>query len=155
VSMTVEQQGFSVAGNPANAEAGLSTPASKPDSSLLAALTGSDAVADRAMALKTRRAVYNALAARRTGREQGRRHLFIALLITGALTLALAPALWAGMDDMLAGETLLDLPGMLVALGVTLFAAVAAVLFLVGSNVGSDRVGSDRRTSQTARQSRR
>ena len=117
-----------------------------PDPRILAALTGTDAVRDRALALRTRRAVYNAVMDRRTDREQGRRNLFIALLITGALTLALAPALWAGIDDMIGGETLLDLPGMLAALGMTLFAAVAAVLFLVGG---------DHRAPQAARSQRR
>ena len=105
-----------------------------PDPNLVAALSGSNASADRALALRTRRAIYNALVDRRANREQGRRHLFIALLLTGGLTLALAPALWAGIDDMLAGETLFDLPGMLAALGMTLFAAVAAVLFLLSDD---------------------
>lgn len=116
------------------------------DSQLLAALTGTDAAADRALSLRTRRAVYNAGMARRTDRELGRRNLSVAVLVTGALTLALAPALWAGIDDMLGGETLFDLPGMLVALGMTLFAAVAAVLFLLGD---------DRRTPQTAARNQR
>ena len=111
------------------------------DSQLLAALVGTDAAADRALSLRTRRAVYNAGAARRANRQLGRRNLSIAVLVTGALTLALAPALWAGIDDMLGGETLFDLPGMLIALGMTLFAAVAAVLFLLDE---------DRRTPQAA-----
>ncbi len=118
----------------------------KADPQLVAALTGNDASADRALALRTRRAVYNALSEQRTDRQQGRRNLSVALLITGALCLALAPALWSGIDDMLGGETLLDLPGMLVALGMTLFAAVAAVLFLLGD---------DRRSSGAARTHRR
>ena len=102
------------------------------DPRLIDALTGRDAGAERAVALKTRRAVYHAVMDQRSERDQGRRSLLFALLLTGALTLALAPALWAGIDDLLGGETLLDLPGMLVALGMTLFAAVAAVLFLLG-----------------------
>ena len=121
-------------------------PAARPDPRVVAALSGSDAVADRALALRTRRAVYNAVMDQRTHREQERRNLFIALLITGALTLALAPALWAGIDDMLGGDNLLDLPGMLIALGMTLLAAVAAVLFLLGG---------DRRAPQAARSQRR
>lgn len=112
------------------------------DASVIAALTGQNAQADRALAMRTRRAVYNTVMDRRVDREQDRRHLVIALLITGALTLALAPAIWSGIDDMLGGETLLDLPGMLVALGMTLFAAVAAVLFLLGG---------DQRTPQVVR----
>ncbi len=133
-----EQPGFSRAGSNSRPD--------RPDPRVIAALSGSDAVAERALALRTRRAVYNAAVDRRTGREQDRRNLFIALLITGALTLALAPALWAGIDDILGGETLLDLPGMLVALGATLLAAVAAVLVLLGN---------DPRSPQAARSQRR
>lgn len=116
------------------------------DPELLAALTGTDAARERAVALRTRRAVYKALATRRADRQDGRRNLLAALAMAGALALALAPALWAGMDDLLGGETLLDLPGMLVLLGVTLCAAVAAVLFLMGD---------DRRATQPSRGSRR
>ncbi len=117
-------------------------PGAGPDRQVIAALTGHDAPADRALSLRTRRAVYNAVMDQRTDREQGRKNLVIALLLTGGLTIALAPALWSGIDDMLAGETLLDLPGMLVALGMTLFGAVAAGLFLLGG---------DRQTLQTVR----
>ncbi len=117
-----------------------------PDPRVVDALTGRDAGAERAVALRTRRAVYHAVMDHRSERDQGRRNLLFALLLTGALTLALAPALWAGIDDLLGGETLLDLPGMLVALGMTLFAAVAAVLFLLGG---------ERRAPQTARSGRR
>ena len=116
------------------------------DAGLLAALTGTDAAGERAVALRTRRAVYKAMAARRADKQDGRRNLLVALAMAGALTLALAPALWAGMDDLLGGETLLDLPGMLVLLGVTLCAAVAAVLFLMGE---------DRRAVQPSRGQRR
>lgn len=103
-----------------------------PDARVVDALTGRNAEGERAVALRTRRAVYHAVMDQRNERDQSRRNLLLALLLTGALTLALAPALWVGMDDLLGGETLLDLPGMLVALGMTLFAAVAAVLFLLG-----------------------
>ena len=103
-----------------------------PDPDVVAALSGGSATADRALSLRTRRAIYSATMAQRSARHSDRRNLSIAFLVTGALTLALAPALWAGMDDLLGGETLLDLPGMLVALCVMMFAAVAAVLSLLG-----------------------
>ncbi len=122
------------------------SPRNVADPRVVAALTGNDAGAERAVSLRTRRAVYNAVMEERSGRKDGRRNLFIALLITGTLTLLLAPALWSGIDDMLGGETLLDLPGMLVALGMTLFAAVAAVLFLLGD---------DRKLPQTMRGNQR
>ncbi len=109
-------------------------PCKPSDPGLLAALTGTDAARERAVSLRTRRAVYNALVTRRADRQDGRRNLLVALAMAGALALTLAPALWAGVDDLLGGETLLDLPGMLVLLGVTLCAAVAAVLFLLGDD---------------------
>ena len=117
-----------------------------PDPRLLDALTGRDAASERAVSLRTRRAVYHVLAERRSGREQGRRNLLLALLLTGMVTFALAPALWAGMDDLLGGENLLDLPCMLIALGMTLFAAVASVLFLLSR---------ERAAPHTVRNSRR
>ena len=105
---------------------------SEHDPALLAALIGADADRQRAVALRTRRAVYNAVAAKRADRTAGRRNLLIALLVTGTLTLAMIPALWAGMDNLLGGEALLDWPSMLVMFGITLCAAVAAVLCLLG-----------------------
>ncbi len=122
------RQAFPEAAHPAETALAIG----KPDPRVVDALTGRDADAERAVALRTRRAVYHAVMDQRNERDQGRRHLLFALLLTGVLTLALAPALWVGIDDLLGGETLLDLPGMLVALGMTLFAAVAAVLFLLG-----------------------
>ncbi len=103
----------------------------QPDPELLAALTGGSAIADRALSLRTRRAVYSAQVARRSTREQGRRHLFIVLLIAGAFVFAMAPAIWAGIDDMLGGETLLDGPGMVITFSITLFGALAAVFSLL------------------------
>ena len=106
-------------------------PEIEPD--LLATLTGRNAELARALSLRTRRAVYNAAVDRRADRDHQRRHLIIALLITAALVFALAPALWDGIQGILAGEGLLDMPGMILALSLAFFAAVAAVLFLVGA----------------------
>ncbi len=117
-----------------------------PDPRVIAALCGGEASSDRALALRTRRSVYNAIAARRSDRVQERRSLLLALLLIGALALALAPALWAGVDEIAGGGSLLDLPGMLIALGMTMSAAVAAVLFLVFN---------DRRSPEQARNGRR
>ena len=111
----------------------------KPDPLVIAALAGTDGERERALGLRTRRAVHNAAAARSGARAEERRSLLIALVLTGALALALAPALWAGFDDILGGETLLDLPGMLIALGVFLCVAVAAALLLAGGKQESTR----------------
>lgn len=109
----------------------LAQPKEQMDPRLLAGLTGADARADRALSLKTRRAVYNAGVSQRGDREQGRRNLSVAVLITGVFIFALAPTVWAGLEDLMSGDGLTSLPGMLIALCMTLFAAVAAVLFLL------------------------
>ena len=110
------------------------------DPDLMDSLMGSNATADRALALRTRRAIYNAQVARRSDREQGRRQFFIILLIAGAFVFAMAPALWAAIDDLLGGETLLDLPGMVIAFGITLFAALASVFSLLTRERGTAAV---------------
>ncbi len=108
-----------------------SQPVPQPDPQVIAALSGAHASQDRALALRTRRAVSSTLRWHRIDRAQERRSLLLALLLTLALAFALAPAIWAGFDELTGGGTLLDLPGMLLALGVTLSLAVAAVLFLL------------------------
>ena len=105
----------------------------EPDAGLLDALTGRDASAELAVALKTRRAVYIAAVEQRTERSEERRHIVLAVVVCATLALLLVPALWAGIDDVMTGETLLDLPGMLVALGLTLFSAMLAVFFVISS----------------------
>jgi hypothetical protein len=109
----------------------------RPDPKVLAALTGTDAAGELAVSLRTRRAVFNAVMSRRTDRAEGRRNLFLALLVTGGLVFALAPTVWSGMEDLLGGDTLTDLPGMVAALCMTLFAAVVAVLFLMRSDIAA------------------
>ncbi len=109
----------------------MNAPETQPDPRVLAALSGAEAGSDRALALRTRRAVYHTLTARRSDRMQERRSLLLALLLTGTLAIALAPAIWAGADELFGGGSLLDLPGMLIALGITFSFAVAAVLLLV------------------------
>ncbi len=122
----------------------------KPDPRVVAALCGAEAARDRALALRTRRSVYNALAARRSDRAGERRSLILALLLTGALALALAPAVWAGIDGVLGSDSILDLsgdlPGLLAAFGASVIAALAAALFFIGEN---------RRSPEHARDGRR
>ena len=98
---------------------------------LVASLNGLNAAADHAMVQRTRRRVYMAAAAEREGRMVQRRHIGIAILVATALFVLLTPALWSGVDDVLGGELLLDMPGMIAAFVLTLFAGVAAVLFLL------------------------
>jgi hypothetical protein len=111
---------------------------------LLSALTSGGH--DRAVGLKTRRAVFNASREMHAGRAVGRRNLFIALLTSGAVTLLLVPAIWSGLNEMLGGATLVDTPVMLAALGMMLFSGVGAALFLLRD---------DQRVSRSARHPRR
>lgn len=101
------------------------------DPRVVAALAGSDADAERLLALKTRRAVYKAALATKDDQAQGRRNLFTALVVGGVLAMMILPAIWSGLQEIISGAAVTDLPVMLSALGVMLFAAVAAVLFLL------------------------
>jgi hypothetical protein len=99
---------------------------------LIAALSGLDANRNRALTNRTRRAVHDAATDMREGRHISRRSSAIAMLILAGFLMLLSPAIWSSIDDAFGGGTLLDLPGIVAALAFTLFAAVAAVLFLIG-----------------------
>jgi hypothetical protein len=114
------------------------------DRELLSALTSGGN--DRAVGLRARRAVFNASREMQAGRAIGRRNLFIALLTSGLVTLLLVPAIWSGLNEMLSGATLTDMPVMLAALGMMLFSGVGAALFLLRD---------DRRVARNTRHSRR
>jgi hypothetical protein len=100
-------------------------------SGLVAAIAGLDADRERAVVQRTRRRVYIAAMAQSHERSLQRRHAGIAILVAAALFLLLTPALWSGVDDMLGGELLTDMPGLVAAFVLTLFAGVFAVLFLL------------------------
>lgn len=115
------------------------TPQSRPahDPQLIAAIRGLDANGGRALANRTRRVVHDAAQDIEEGHHRRRRSSAIALLVLAGLFMLLSPAIWNSVDDLLGGEPMLDLPGMVAALAFTLFAAIAAVLFLVSGQ--SDR----------------
>ncbi len=106
------------------------TPSSEKES-LITALAGLEADSERSVVQRTRRNVYIAAVAQHEGRSLNRRHVGIAIMVAAVLFVLLAPALWSGVDDLLGGEHLTDLPGLLAAFVFTLFAGVAAVLFLL------------------------
>jgi hypothetical protein len=99
---------------------------------LITALAGLEADAERSVVQRTRRNVYIAAVDHHEGRTLRRRHVGIAILVAAVLFVLLTPALWSGVDDLLGGEHLTDLPGLVAAFVFTLFAGVAAVLFLLG-----------------------
>ena len=124
----------------------LTAGAQAPDPGLVAALTGAAGDADRALAMRTRRSVYNAAKNSRAERAEGKRNLLIALVTAVVLAMMLLPAIWSGVEEMVSGAALTDLPVMLAAFGIMLFAAMTAALFLLGD---------DRRASHGARHTRR
>jgi hypothetical protein len=124
-------------GSPRNVQSGPTGPEENrvlPEDSagLVSALKGLDANRARALTNRTRRAVHEAAANLQEGRHLSRRSTGIALLTLVGLVVLLSPAIWNSVDDMLGGDFLLDTPGIVAAMAFTLFAAVAAVLFLVG-----------------------
>jgi hypothetical protein len=115
-----------------NAAPSAETPQDQAPSELLAALSGLDANRDRALTNRTRRAVHEASATLQEGRHLSRKSTGIAILTLAGFIVLLSPAIWNSVDDMLGGDFQLDTPGIVAAMAFTLFAAVAAVLFLVG-----------------------
>ena len=116
------------------------TPAQGTDPALLAALSGTDATRERVLGQRTRRAMLAAIGDIDAERRNRRRGIMLGVLIVAALVMVLSPAIWNAVDELLGGEFLLDLPGMIAALTFTLFAAVAAVLCWVGMHGGRRRL---------------
>jgi len=98
------------------------------DPEILQALTGLNADASLAVAQRTRRAVREAAFNLREDRKRRRRNKGLALLAAAGLITLLTPALWSGVDEILAGEHLSDLSAMFTLTALTLFSAVIAAL---------------------------
>jgi hypothetical protein len=90
-----------------------------------------DNEANGRLALKTRRAVRDEVIATQERRMRQRHNLGWALMGFGFLLLLLAPAIWNGLEDLLAGEHLFDLPALVTCLILMLFSATFAVLIAV------------------------
>jgi hypothetical protein len=101
-------------------------PAADPE--LIQALTGLNANASLAVALRTRRAVRDAALNLREDKGRRRRNRGLALLGALGFLILLTPALWSGVDEIFAGEHISDLPTMFTLLALTLFSAVVAAL---------------------------
>ncbi len=110
-----------------------------PDPSVLAALTGHSASLERAASLRTRRAVYNAALAQRASRSTHRRNVFLAVAIVAVLILMALPAIWSGVEEMIGGGNMVDLPMMLAVFGTMMLAAMASALYLIGSRRANAR----------------
>ena len=90
-----------------------------------------DRSADILVAQKTRRAVRDEVISIGERRTRQRHTLGVALLGLGCLLLLLAPAIWNGLEDLLAGEHILDLPASIAFLILMLFPAMLAALIAV------------------------
>ena len=83
------------------------------------------------LAQKTRRAVRDEVISTQERRARQRHNLGWALMGFGFLLLLLAPAMWSGLEDLLAGEHLFDLPALVTCLILMLFTAMFAALIAV------------------------
>ena len=90
-----------------------------------------DSDANLVLAQKTRRAVRDAVISTQERRMRQRRSLGLAIIGFVFLLVVLAPALWNGIEDLLAGEHLFDLPTLLAFSVLMLFPAMLAALIAV------------------------
>ncbi len=103
-----------------------------------------DSDATLVVAQKTRRAVRDAVISTQERRARQRRSLGLAIIGFVFLLVMLGPALWNGMEDLLAGERLFDLPTLLAFSALMLFLAMLAALIAVWKSqrdVEQDRGG--------------
>lgn len=106
---------------------------------LLRAVSGRDAGAQLPVVARTRRAIRIANETRREDGERGRRAFGISLFAGCALFLLLAPGLWYGLDDLIAGEHFADLPTQVALVSTLLMmSVVAALAVLWRSRSGQD-----------------
>ena len=87
--------------------------------------------ADLRVAQKTRLAVRDAVISNQEGRVRRRRNMGMAILGFVALLVLLGPPLWNGLEDLLAGEHIFDLPTMVALFILMLLPAILAALIAV------------------------
>ena len=106
-----------------------------------------DSDANRVLTQKTRRAVRDEVISTQERRVRQRRNLGLAIIGFVSLLVMLGPALWIGMEDLLAGERLFDLPAQVAFLIAMLLLAMLAALIAVWK--GQHHVQHDRRGFET------
>jgi hypothetical protein len=104
---------------------------SRQNSDVARAIAWSDCDATLALAQKTRRAVRDEVISTQERRVRARRNLGFAIFSFVGLFVLLAPAIWNGLEDLLAGEHLFDLPTLVAFLILMLFSTMLAVLIAV------------------------
>jgi hypothetical protein len=128
------------------------SPASSSEKNVASALSTAgwpDYDANLRLAQKTRRAVRDEVISIHERRTRQRYNMGLALLGFGCLLLLLAPAIWNGLEDLLAGEHLFDFPTLVAFLVLMLFPAMLAALFAVWK--GKQDVEHDRGGVETGR----
>ncbi len=108
-----------------------------------------DCDANLVVAQKTRRAVRDAVISTQEQRVRHLRVMGFALIGFLFLAVLLAPAIWNGLEDLLAGEHIFDLPAMVAFLILMLFPAMLAALIAVWK--GKQDVEHDRGGFETFR----
>lgn len=108
-----------------------------------------DCDANLVLAQKTRRAVRDAVISTREKRALQRRNLGFAILGFVSMLVLLAPAIWTGIEDLLAGEHLFDLPALVSFITLMVFSAMLAALIAVWK--GQQDVEHDRGGFETFR----
>jgi hypothetical protein len=83
------------------------------------------------VAMKTRRAVRDAVITDQEGRVRQRRNLGMAIAGFVALLMLSGPAIWNGMEDLMAGEHILDLPVLIAVFVLMLLLSMLAALIAV------------------------
>jgi hypothetical protein len=108
-----------------------------------------DCDANLVLAQKTRRAVRDAVIATHERRALQRRNLGFAIAGFFSLLVLLSPAMWIGIEDLLAGEHLFDLPALVSFIILMVFSAMLAALIAVWK--GQQDVEHDRGGFETFR----
>jgi len=101
------------------------------------------------LAQKTRRAVRDEVISTQERRVRQLRVMGVALTGFLCLMVLLAPAIWNGMEEILAGEHILDLPAQVALISFMLFPAMLAALIAFWK--GKQDVELDRRGFETFR----
>jgi hypothetical protein len=105
-----------------------------------------DSHANMLLAQKTRRAVRDAVISHQEGRMRQMRNLGLALTGFMFLAVLLAPAIWNGVEDLMAGDHIFDLPVLVAFLSLMLLPAMLAALIAVWrgqQDVEHDRGGNE------------
>lgn len=113
------------------------------------AIAWQDCDANLMLAQKTRRAVRDAVISTQEKRARQRRNLGFAILVFVSMLVLLAPAMWIGIEDLLAGEHLFDLPALVSFIILMVFSAMLAALIAVWK--GQQDVEHDRGGFETFR----